>query len=414
MGSALTLSRDDLLRTVTLNTWPALSLIQEAMARGLADEGGAIVNISSGSPKKTTPSMASYAAAKAALNALTRTLAHDLGRRGVRVNAVSPGLTKTHATKDIWGADDGRAAGHNLLLGHLTEAEDIAAAVAFLLSDEARSITGVLLDVDAGNHVDIGSWSPFSPDAVGRPGGAPAPGDTRARELVDPSPSSSTGRMAARVRRWPCRPGRRVYDRGVNSRHPFAPGSISLRLYPHNELDAGGIVRELCDQARLALALGFDGIMTTNTTMRFAGYLPNPLQVSGFILEGDRLGVGGSLPLVLPLRPVGQLAEEVAWLAARHPGRVGIGVAAGALPLDFEAMGVPFAEAVPLFKERLPRIVQMLQGRDLGQLEHDPALEQCTETPIPVLEAASSRTAARRAAACGAGILTEGMSAVRN
>ncbi len=178
VGSALTLSRDDLLRTVTLNTWPALSLIQEAMARGLADEGGAIVNISSGSPKKTTPSMASYAAAKAALNALTRTLAHDLGRRGVRVNAVSPGLTKTHATKDIWGADDGRAAGHNLLLGHLTEAEDIAAAVAFLLSDEARSITGVLLDVDAGNHVDIGSWSPFSPDAVGRPGGAPAPGDT--------------------------------------------------------------------------------------------------------------------------------------------------------------------------------------------------------------------------------------------
>ena len=173
VGSALAMSRDELMRTVTLNTWPALSLIQEAMARGLEDEGGAIVNISSGSPKKTTPSMASYAAAKAALNALTRTLAHDLGRRGVRVNAVSPGLTKTHATKDIWGADDGRAAGDNLLLGHITEAEDIAAAVAFLLSDEARSITGVLLDVDAGNHVDIGSWSPFSPDSVGRPGGAP-------------------------------------------------------------------------------------------------------------------------------------------------------------------------------------------------------------------------------------------------
>ncbi len=198
----------------------------------------------------------------------------------------------------------------------------------------------------------------------------------------------------------------------MNSRHPFAPGSISLRLYPHNELDAGGIVRELCDQARLALALGFDGIMTSEHHGGFAGYLPNPLQVSGFILEETVSGWVAPCPLVLPLRPVGQLAEEVAWLAARHPGRVGLGVAAGALPLDFEAMGVPFAEAVPLFKERLPRIVQMLQGRDLGQLEHDPALEQCTETPIPVLSAASSRTAARRAAACGAGILTEGMSAV--
>jgi NAD(P)-dependent dehydrogenase (short-subunit alcohol dehydrogenase family) len=175
------LTQQDLMATLALNTWPTLSLIREAMDRGLADEGGAIVNISSGSPMKTTPSMAAYAAAKAALNALTRTLANELGRRGVRVNAVSPGLTKTHATRDIWGADDGQAAGRRLLLGRLTEAEDVAAAVAFLLSEEARSITGVLLDVDAGNHVDTGSWSPFSPDAVGKPGGAPTSADSRAR-----------------------------------------------------------------------------------------------------------------------------------------------------------------------------------------------------------------------------------------
>ena len=179
VGSALDLSRDDLLATVGLNTWPALALVQAAMARGLADGGGAVVNISSGSPQKTTPSMAAYAAAKSALNALTRTLANDLGRRGVRVNAVSPGLTRTEATRDIWGADDGEAAGRRMLLGRLTEAEDVAAAVAFLLSDEAGSITGVLLDVDGGNHVDTGSWSPFSPDAVGAPGGAPEPSGSR-------------------------------------------------------------------------------------------------------------------------------------------------------------------------------------------------------------------------------------------
>ncbi len=174
VGSALSMDRSDFLGTVAINTWPAVSLIQQAMARGLAEGGGAVVNISSGSPKKTTPSMAAYAAAKSALNALTRTLANDLGARGVRVNAVSPGLTRTEATRSMWESDDGRAAGANLLLGRMTEADDVAAAVAFLLSDEAASITGVLLDVDAGNHVSTGTWSPFSPSAIGRPGGAPS------------------------------------------------------------------------------------------------------------------------------------------------------------------------------------------------------------------------------------------------
>lgn len=172
VGSALDITEDAYMATIALNTWPALSLIQVAMRHGLADGGGAIVNISSGSPQKTTPAMAAYAAAKSALNALTRTLANDLGRRGVRVNAVSPGLTRTEATKDMWTADDGEAAGARMLLGRLPEADDIAAAVAFLLSDEAQSITGVLLDVDGGNHVDSGSWSPFAPDAIGQPGAA--------------------------------------------------------------------------------------------------------------------------------------------------------------------------------------------------------------------------------------------------
>jgi 3-oxoacyl-[acyl-carrier protein] reductase len=103
VGSALDLTRDNLLATVELNTWPALALIQAAMARGLVERAGAVVNISSGSPGKTTPTMAAYAAAKSALNALTRTLANDLGHRGVRVNAVSPVLTRTEATRDIWG-----------------------------------------------------------------------------------------------------------------------------------------------------------------------------------------------------------------------------------------------------------------------------------------------------------------------
>jgi alkanesulfonate monooxygenase SsuD/methylene tetrahydromethanopterin reductase-like flavin-dependent oxidoreductase (luciferase family) len=198
----------------------------------------------------------------------------------------------------------------------------------------------------------------------------------------------------------------------VTTSAPFEPGSISLRLYPHNELDASGIIRELCDQAKLGLSDGFDGIMTSEHHGGFAGYLPNPLQISAFILEETASGWVAPCPVLLPLRPVGQFCEEIAWLSARHPGRVGLGVAAGALPLDFEAMDVRLVDAVPLFKERLPRIVHMLQGRDLRELEGDRALQECSSSPIPVLSAAGSMTASRRAAACGAGILTDGMSTI--
>jgi len=117
--------------------------------------------ISSGSPHKTTSAMVAYAAAKAALNAMTRTVAADLAPQGVRVNAVSPGLVRTTATRRMWKADDGKAAGSALPTGRLTEAEDIAAAACFLLSDDARQITGVNLDVDGGNHISRG-WTPIT------------------------------------------------------------------------------------------------------------------------------------------------------------------------------------------------------------------------------------------------------------
>jgi len=155
-----TISEEQLLETFRLNTWPTLALIRAALARGLGSAAGSVVAISSGSPRKTTSSMVSYASAKAALNAMTRTVAADLAGRGVRVNAVSPGLVRTTATRSIWNADDGAAAGSALPLGRLTEAEDIAAAVCFLLSDDARQITGITLDVDGGNHLSSG-WTPI-------------------------------------------------------------------------------------------------------------------------------------------------------------------------------------------------------------------------------------------------------------
>ena len=192
---------------------------------------------------------------------------------------------------------------------------------------------------------------------------------------------------------------------------PFGRGSVSLRLYPHNELTAHAVVDELRAQAALALRSGFDGIMTSEHHGGFAGYMAQPLQVATFVLDDNAVGWAAAAPLLLPLRRTALVAEEVAWLQARHRGRVALGVAAGALPLDFDVAGVDQDASVGIFKSELPRLVAMLRGDDLGELEGDPALLACRRDPIPVLSAAVSAAAAVRAARCGAGILMEGMSA---
>lgn len=188
----------------------------------------------------------------------------------------------------------------------------------------------------------------------------------------------------------------------------FADGSVSLRLYPHNELPATEIVEQLCEQARLGTAGAFDGVMTSEHHGGFAGYLPTPLQITGFQLHAMSRGWAAPCPLLLPLRPLAMLAEEVAWLHARFPGRVGVGVAPGSLPLDFEAMEIDQDRMMPLFRAGLPRLVAMLSGRDLGAIEGDRALSACADAPIPVVSAAMSPPAVRRAANAGAGILFDG------
>ena len=190
----------------------------------------------------------------------------------------------------------------------------------------------------------------------------------------------------------------------------FGPGSVSLRLYPHNDLPAPEIVEELRRQAVTGAAAGFDGVMVSEHHGGFAGYLPNPIQTAGFLLDATDAVWVAPAPLLLPLRPAALVAEELAWLAARHPGRVGVGVAAGALPLDFTVMDLDVADAVARFKADLPRVTAMLRGEDLGELAGDPALQACADRPVPVVSAAVSPTAGRRAASLGAGILLESMS----
>jgi alkanesulfonate monooxygenase SsuD/methylene tetrahydromethanopterin reductase-like flavin-dependent oxidoreductase (luciferase family) len=196
---------------------------------------------------------------------------------------------------------------------------------------------------------------------------------------------------------------------------PLAPGSVSLRLYPHGVDQVGsapGIVEELRAQAALSRASGFDGVMTSEHHAGFAGYLPNPLQMAGFLLDGMVGGWAAACPLLLPLRPVALVIEETAWLAARYPGRVGLGVATGSLQADFDILDTTKDDLVGRFAAGLVRVTEALSGRGAGNLAGDPAVDDCARTPVPVVSAAMSPAAVRRAAAAGAGLLFDSLSSV--
>ncbi|HEY1633193.1 MAG TPA: LLM class flavin-dependent oxidoreductase, partial [Acidimicrobiales bacterium] len=157
---------------------------------------------------------------------------------------------------------------------------------------------------------------------------------------------------------------------------PLARGSVSLRLYPHTELPATGIVDELRDQAALADRHGFDGVMTSEHHGGFGGYLPNPVQMAGWLLEAMHESWAAPCPLLLPLRPWALVAEELAWLAARFPGRVGLGVAAGSLEDDFTIMGTNKENLVARFAEGLNAVTAALSGRDGGLIAGDVAIKR--------------------------------------
>ena len=149
-GPLLTISHRDLEHTLVGNLWPPLALVKAALAAGMAEARGAAVIISSIGARLVNPTIGAYDAAKAALNSLMRALARELGTRGVRVNLVSPGLIATPAAQVVLteGRDAQEAA--ILPLQRVGQPEDIAGAVAFLLSNEASYITGSDLVIDGG------------------------------------------------------------------------------------------------------------------------------------------------------------------------------------------------------------------------------------------------------------------------
>lgn len=191
----------------------------------------------------------------------------------------------------------------------------------------------------------------------------------------------------------------------------LAPGSISLRLYPH-DLSPAEVVEELRAQARLAEAVGFDGLMTSEHHGGFANYLPNPLLAATWALEATESVWAAPCPQLLPLRPMTQVVEDLAWTAQRFPGRVGAGFAPGALPVDFEMAGVPFDEMRPRFRAALPEVTAALAGSAKGPLADDPAVAALADAPIATVSAAQGPVAARRAAAAGAGLLFDSIIAL--
>ena len=117
---------------------------------GMLDRGrGRIINVTSMMASKGVPAASGYSASKAALESLSRTWAAEFGSRGVRVNSVAPGPTRTEGVAAQWG-ETNEELGRALPLGRTASPTEVAEAVLFLASPRARFITGSTLHVDGG------------------------------------------------------------------------------------------------------------------------------------------------------------------------------------------------------------------------------------------------------------------------
>ncbi|WP_294393696.1 SDR family oxidoreductase [uncultured Sphingomonas sp.] len=126
-------------------------VLAKYVSRAMAGAGeGRIVNISSIVARTGFSGLAAYGASKAAIEGLTRSLARELGRRGVTVNAVAPGFMKTEMTAGLQG-DRLESIARRSALRDLATPEDAAGAVVYLLGPDAAAVTGTIMTVDAGS-----------------------------------------------------------------------------------------------------------------------------------------------------------------------------------------------------------------------------------------------------------------------
>jgi len=139
---------DAVRKVFDVNVVAALGFVQLALAAGMAEKGGAVVNVASVAGLRSTGAIAAYGASKAALIRLTEELAWELGPK-VRVNAVAPAVVKTRFAEALYSdREDEAAAAYPLK--RLGAPEDVAKLVAFLASDDAAWISGETVRIDGG------------------------------------------------------------------------------------------------------------------------------------------------------------------------------------------------------------------------------------------------------------------------
>jgi NAD(P)-dependent dehydrogenase (short-subunit alcohol dehydrogenase family) len=139
------LTGDDWTRVLSVDLLGAFYFTKHAFLR--MTRGGAIVNVSSIHAIETTPLVACYAAAKAALLSLTRTAALEGKPKGIRVNAILPGAIDTPM---LWENPNVKSGEETIDRGDVGAPEDVAAVIAYLLSDDARFVQGAMVRVDGG------------------------------------------------------------------------------------------------------------------------------------------------------------------------------------------------------------------------------------------------------------------------
>ena len=149
-GALALMPNSQIEQLVRVNTLSPIVLTKYAVRAMMADGGGRIVNIASIIGFTGYSGLSVYGATKASMIGFTRSLAREVGRMGVNVNAVAPGFMDTEMTQGLEDTQRQQIARRSAL-HRLPDVVDVANAVEFLLGDKANSITGTVLTVDAGS-----------------------------------------------------------------------------------------------------------------------------------------------------------------------------------------------------------------------------------------------------------------------
>jgi len=138
-------------KTFEVNVRGVFALTQLAVHKYLGEHGGVVVNVASVGGLRVAFGLGIYNITKAAVIHLTKQLALELGPRGIRVNAVAPGLVKTRFAEALWGNEEIlKRVLESTALGRIGSPEEIGRVVAFLASDDASYMTGEVVVIDGG------------------------------------------------------------------------------------------------------------------------------------------------------------------------------------------------------------------------------------------------------------------------